>query len=121
MTTMVATMTAELAGYLRTEIRQRGWSERRLAREAGISLSALQNILNDEHTVPTLATLRSLAQALGVQMARLIELLGYSLGDAPSRTPTLYALTGADLDELASLSSDELREILALVRKLRGR
>jgi transcriptional regulator with XRE-family HTH domain len=114
-------MGAEFAGYLRAEIRQRGWSERELARRAGISISTLHNLLNDERAVPTLDTLRRIATALSVQLGRLVELLGYDIDGPRRRARIIDALTEDDYAILESLSSDELRDVLAFVRRLRGR
>ena len=113
---MSVTMSTAFAGYLRAEIGQRGWSERELARRAGISISTLHNLLHDERAQPTLVTLRNLATALGVRMARLIELLGYQIDGEPDLR---HALTEDDMAILEGLSSAELRDLLDLVRRLR--
>jgi transcriptional regulator with XRE-family HTH domain len=52
--------------------KRRGWSQEKLAHEAGISRTYLAR-LETARQDPTLSTLEKLAEALGVKVAKLIE------------------------------------------------
>jgi len=63
------------SGYLKNLKRLRnkkGWSQERLAREAGISYQTLIKIEQDRIKNPKLETLIKLSRALGVSINRLI-------------------------------------------------
>ena len=63
------------SGYLKNLKRLRnkkGWSQERLAREAGISYQTLIKIEQDRIKNPKLETLSKLSRALGVSINRLI-------------------------------------------------
>jgi len=63
------------SGYLKNLKRLRnkkGWSQERLAREAGISYQTLIKIEQDRIKNPKLETLIKLSRALGVSIDRLI-------------------------------------------------
>ena len=63
------------SGYLKNLKRLRnkkGWSQERLAREAGISYQTLIKIEQDRIKNPKLETLIKLSKALGVSIDRLI-------------------------------------------------
>lgn len=49
--------------------RQRGWSDYRIAKEAGLSPNTVSNIYRRNNT-PSLATLEALCEAFGITMAQ---------------------------------------------------
>jgi len=63
---------AAMAAALRTILKVRGRSPTSVSEEAGLSLSAVNDILNQRIKNPSLDTLQSIAQVLGVSVAQLI-------------------------------------------------
>ncbi len=57
---------------LRDLMVERGWSEYRLTKEAGISQSTISNVFK-RNTAPTLPTLEALCHAFGITMAQLFS------------------------------------------------
>lgn len=117
---MVITMTNTLGSYLKRELRQRGISQRQASIEWDIPLTTLNGLVRDE-SEPSLSTLRKLSDGLSVSVVRLLELSG-----VPSRlltedeAPAAWrALTEEDRKFIDSLTVQELREFVDLVRRLR--
>ena len=50
-------------------LRERNWTEYRLAKEGGLSMSTLQNIYN-RNTIPTIDTLESICKAFGITLSQ---------------------------------------------------
>lgn len=57
---------------LRNLMAERGWSEYRLTKEAGISQSTVSNVFK-RNTAPTMPTLEALCHAFGITMAQLFS------------------------------------------------
>jgi transcriptional regulator with XRE-family HTH domain len=96
-------MTSSLAAYLKAEIDARGWSDAQTAEKAGLTKSSLSYILNTPNMIPELQTLDRLAVALGIPLARLITMAGFSIDNRPD------------------ISADEqITEILRALPELRG-
>lgn len=57
-----------LADNLRRLRKEKGWSQERLAQQAGVTLSSLSKIESGANDNPTIKTLQSLASALGVTL-----------------------------------------------------
>lgn len=72
-----------LAGYLRTKMKERGWSQSQFAGLAEIRESTLSNLLNNPDVLPKPETLHKLAVALDVPEAQLTALTGYAIDGAP--------------------------------------
>lgn len=72
-------MGSELGNYLRDEISRRGWTQTRLASEAGLPKQTLSNVINDPANTPDLPTLVALAGALNVSLSYLLERAGYTV------------------------------------------
>lgn len=70
-------MSEVIASNLRRLMQQRSWQQRDLAEAAGLSEASVCRILSGRQDNPTVQTLRSLAQALNVNI---IDLLGERLG-----------------------------------------
>lgn len=62
---------------IRQLMAERGWSEYRLAKEAGISQSTVSNVFK-RNTAPTLPTLEALCTGFGITMAQF-----FTEGSAP--------------------------------------
>lgn len=73
-------MASALALYLRAELTRRGWTQAELADKAGIQRTTLGAILKKPNLIPELATLAALAPILGVDLAKLVVLCGFTVG-----------------------------------------
>lgn len=116
------TMPNTLGAYLKREIQQRGLSQNAAAVKWDVPLTTLNGLVNDE-SVPSLPTLRKIADALSVSIVRLIELAGFA-ADAREEIETpgvLSALTDDDRAFIDSLSVEELRDFIDFARRQRER
>lgn len=112
-------MASDLGTYLEREFRQRGWSQRRAAQETNVPVQTINDLIRKADKTPDLPTLRKLADGLSVSIVRLIELSGYLTGGNEKPDP-LADLTDEDRAVLDTLSREELRAVIDLVRRLRG-
>ena len=87
---MLLAMTNELTSYLIAALDTKSWSQRELARKAGLSTTAINQIVN-ETARPTADTIVKLAHALGVDPIRMLRLAGI-LPDVPALTEQQEAL-----------------------------
>ncbi len=69
-----------LADLIRDELKTRGWSSRQLSRQSGVSQPVISRVINDPTHSPNLATLASLARAIGQPLIALIEASGFDPG-----------------------------------------
>lgn len=98
---------------LRELRKKRGLSQIKLATAAGISPSYLSRIERGERGLPHPATLASLAKSLSVNVADLLNLAGYDMGNE-NNTPLHWHLILADpaldetIRELGILSDSEM-------------
>lgn len=118
-----------LAGFLKHQMEQRGWSLRDTERETGLSRSTIDNILKVEGVVPSLDTLAKLAIAFNISLARIIELCGFELGDAHSVKPNerlnhlLASLPQMQsvVDRLMALNPEDMEGILDYIEVVERR
>ncbi len=71
---------------LKELMKERGWTEYRLAKESGLSESTLANIFR-RNTVPSISTLESICSAFGITLAQF-----FTDGDIVELTPDLKEL-----------------------------
>lgn len=76
--------TTELARYLKDWMFRKDLSLRSAEVETGVSKTALAHILEKPDVMPGLATLQKLADAFGLPLWRVIEMMGYDLGLKPT-------------------------------------
>lgn len=101
----------QLARILRAELDRRGWSNRRLARAAGISSPTLTELINNPNVIPRLDTLAALATALQLPLGQLIEASGYAL-ELGERDISDQERIQA-IEYILALHPDDLKEALA--------
>lgn len=70
-------MSKELSEFLRTEIEKHGFSERELSRRAGLSIMAVNHIINNPDSNPKIETCIRLADALRLPSMSILHLAGY--------------------------------------------
>ena len=113
-----------LAPFLRAEIDKRGITDTTFAERAGISKSTLSHMLGKPGVIPDLATLDRIARALGIALARMIEVCGFPLGgdDRDARDTQLARMLETVpairrlLERLLTLPADDLDAIDRYVR-----
>ena len=64
-------MAMAIAAILRAALAARDWSAAELARRSGVPQSITHRVLSGEHADPRFETVRRLAKALGVSLAKL--------------------------------------------------
>ena len=72
-------MSKELSEFLRQELIKRGISEREASRRAGLSPVAINYIINNPTSNPTVETCVGIAKALEVPAQLIFQLAGYSI------------------------------------------
>lgn len=94
-----------------------GWTQSRLAQEAGISAAALSKIEQGEGRVPTFVVLRKLASALKVQLHEITgeEPVTSSEGDLRSRE---FYRRWDVLDDLSKEDQDRLRDMAERLKEI---
>ncbi len=108
-------MNNKLVTWINQEIKRRGWTIRETARRAGVSHTAINNVLS-EQVSPTLHTYRGLSHAFQISLEAILRMAG--------ELPSLAAnQQGSDplLDELITLYNTlSVPDKAAAVRFLRG-
>lgn len=111
-------MTA-LADYLLACIHQRGWSRHEAAARAGMSKTAITNIVNDQRR-PSKETLAKIAAGWGLDLGYLLELAGIALADSSLAEQATAGLTAEQLAWLAALSPEQRQRIIVAGRLILG-
>lgn len=89
-----------IATFLKTQLAERGWTQKDLAERADMQPGSLTYIMKRDHIVPQLETLDTLAQALDLPLAQLIAACGFKV----SRPGDVY-LTTDDSDILVEIAN----------------
>lgn len=84
----------------------RGWSEYRLAKESGLSVSTISNIFR-RNTVPSIATLEAICNGYGITMAQF-----FAEGDMVELSPQLKEL----FENWVSLTPEQKNAALTMVK-----
>ncbi len=116
-----------LAPLINDEIKQRGWSLRTLAKAAGVTQSAISDIINIPERIPRLDTLSGLAHALGLPLSQLVEACGFTVGqpvhgDWRDRAEAIIASVPelrAFFDPVVDLTPEERAAALGYIEGLR--
>jgi len=112
MYTIIVSKNKDFPLWLLLEIEKKGWSQSELARRAGLSRTAINDIINRK-TSPGPDFCRSIAKALGYPQEYVFRLAGLITDPYPPSTdPETHML--AQL--LTQLSPEDREELLALVR-----
>lgn len=86
-------MSKELSEFLRQELAKRELSEREASRKAGLSSKAINYIVNNPTSNPTVETCAGIARALDLPSELIFQLAGYSIvGLAEEIDPEVKAL-----------------------------
>lgn len=93
---------------LRCLLEERGWSEYRLAQEAGLNQSTISNIYR-RNTVPTIATLDAVCHAFGITLSQFFV---EDDSDLVEVTPELKEL----LDAWSPLTREQRETVLQVAR-----
>lgn len=107
----------DLATYLKREFAQRSWSQREAARRLDLSVSTLNDILNQPNKEPARSTLRKIAEGLQVPLRRVFELAGVALEDAVADEMALYGLTDEQRAFLRSLPPEKKAALIEMARR----
>ncbi|EGQ8013969.1 MULTISPECIES: helix-turn-helix domain-containing protein [Gammaproteobacteria] len=86
-----------------------GWTQARLASEAGITAAALSKIEKDEGRMPTIVVLRKIASALGVKP---YEITGEDAPENSGDKTTEFYRKWGELDKLPEQDQRILREMM---------
>lgn len=96
----------DVLARLRELLNERGWTEYRLSKECGLAQSTIGNIYR-RNTVPSLATLETLCNGLGITMAQF-----FAEGDLVELTPELK-----ELNKVWMVFTPEQREAMLQMMK----
>jgi transcriptional regulator with XRE-family HTH domain len=105
-------MIDDLATWLKRELKLRGWSMREMARRAGVSHTAIINLVNGR-TNPSAQFCLQIAEALQMPPEEIYR----SAGLLPSSTPEEASLLEANY-LFARLSEGEQETVLTIMRAL---
>jgi len=114
---------AALSNFLRDEIKQRGWTQQRLAELSGLQKSGIHYIINHPNSTPDLETLQKLADGLQISFGRILVICGYDPGiEKPipeSERRAILIEANPDLapviDNLVGFSSEERQKIFGYI------
>lgn len=98
----------DVLAKLRKLLKERGWSEYRLAQQAGLHESTISNIYR-RNTVPTIATLEAVCGAFGITLS---QFFADSDSDLVEVTPELKEL----LDAWQPLTPEQRAAILQVAK-----
>lgn len=98
----------DVLAKLRELLQERGWSEYRLAQQAGLHESTISNIYR-RNTVPTIATLEAVCGAFGITLS---QFFANSDSDLVEVTPELKEL----LDAWQPLTPEQRAAILQVAK-----
>ena len=98
----------DVLSKLRCLLEERGWSEYRLAQEAGLNQSTISNIYR-RNTVPTIATLEAVCHAFGLTLS---QFFAEGDSDLDEITPELKEL----LDAWGPLTQEQRKIVLQVAR-----
>lgn len=101
----------KLITFIKTELEERGWSHRELARRARVSQTSISGTLAKQRT-PGAEFCIKVARAFGVEPEFMLRLAGI----LPPLPPGDDALQAAVLDVFKRLSVEKRREVLAYTR-----
>lgn len=103
----------EFVIWLLAQMERRGWTQRELARRAGLSHSTINFILNGRYT-PKTATLVAIAQALTVPVSEVLQAAGVDWGTQARYDKVTWEIA----QRSASLPEELRRYLLEVVRHL---
>ena len=86
--------------------KQRGWTDYRIAKEAGLSTNTVSNIYR-RNNVPSIPTLQALCKAFGITMAQF-----FAEGEAVELTPEMREL----VDKWSALNEEQKSAIWQVIR-----
>ena len=98
----------DVLAKLRKLLKERGWSEYRLAQQAGLHESTISNIYR-RNTVPTIATLEAVCGAFGITLS---QFFADSDSDLVEVTPELKEL----LDAWQPLTPEQRAAVLQVAK-----
>lgn len=104
-------MENDLAAWVTQQLNSRDWSQRKLAREAGLSHSHVANVIAGNRN-PTFEFCYAIAKALGEPPAKVFRIAGLFDSEPSPDDPTLEELSNL----IKNLSPAARREVLAYVR-----
>lgn len=109
----------ELAAYLDSFILTQGWSRQDAADRAGISKTAVTNILNDKRR-PSKETLAKIAHGWGLDLDYLLQLAGVERSRSTAAEQATAGLTEEQLRFLASLTPAQRRALVEAGRQFQA-
>ena len=98
----------EINEKLKLLLKERGWSEYRLAKECGLSESTIANIYR-RNTVPSFSTLQNICNGFGITLAQF-----FSEGDMVELSPELKEL----FESWVPLTTEQKHSVLQLIKSM---
>lgn len=89
-------------------LKERGWTEYRLAKRCGLSESTIANIFR-RNTVPSIATLEAVCNGFGITMSQF-----FAEGDMVELTPELKEI----FDNWLSLTPEQKKAVAQILRAM---
>jgi transcriptional regulator with XRE-family HTH domain len=107
----------ELADYINAHMIAEGWSRQEAAKRAGISKTAITNIVNNKQQ-PSKETIAKIARGWGLSLDYLLELAGLPRAQAGQAEQATAGLTSDQLAFLAGLTPEQRRRLIDAGRHL---
>lgn len=102
-----------LGDYLKTQRKNKDWSQRDLAEASGISNAEISRLESGVRKEPSPSILKSLSTALGIPYEDMMRAAGFTIDESPSLQPSSKSLP-------QDLTEDELKDVYKYIEFIRS-
>ncbi len=102
-----------LGDYLKTQRKNKDWSQRDLAEASGISNAEISRLESGVRKEPSPSILKSLSTALGIPYEDMMRAAGFAIDESPSLQPSSKSLP-------QDLTEEELKDVYKYIEFIRS-
>lgn len=113
-------MSNKLPTWVRSKLKERGWSQRELARQCGLSNTTISKVLTGS-LQPSRDFCHAMADAFGVSYGDVAALAGLESPTPLSESPTLDPYIASIIEAAAALPEEKRAEAVYLLKALKDR